>query len=103
MAVVAAVYLLFAAANVGLGELGEATAAAVGGLSVVGGIVLVIRRTGADAAKVVAAGTGVLTVWFMITVPLGWSDPPLLVASLPTPFAALVCWGVSRSQRTRDV
>jgi len=86
--VLAAVHLLFAGANLQIGELSEAGVAAVAGVSLLAAGVMVLRGVRNQAALWVLLGTLPLTVWFAFTVPQGRSTPSLLFASLPTPIVA---------------
>lgn len=86
--ILGAVHLLFAAANFGLGEVAEGVVAGVAGLSLLAAILSILRGATEGAALLVLLGSLPLTVWFLFTVPLGWSTPSLLIASLPTPIAA---------------
>ncbi len=88
MLVLAGVHLLFAGANFGIGEPAEGGVAAVAGVGLLGAVVFVVRGAPNHAALFVLLGTLSLSVWFLFTVPLGWSSPSLLYASMPTPTAA---------------
>ena len=86
--ILAAVHLLFAGANFGIGEPAEGGVALVAGGSLLIAVILAARGAMTQAALCVLLGTLSLTVWFLFTVPLGWSSPSLLYASLPVPTAA---------------
>ena len=102
--VLAVVHLLFAYANITIREPVEAAFAAVAGVSLFVSTVFILRREEARAAACALAGTVVLTLWFVVTVPLGRSTSSLLLVSLVTPAAAalyLVVRGLTRGFETR--
>ena len=82
-------HALFALANFGIGEIGEGVVVAVAAISLAWATVVSFRRRWSRAGWVVLAGTLPLVLWFLVTVPLGWSSPTLLFMSLVTPALAV--------------
>ena len=83
-----AIHALFAGANFDIGQPGEGAVVALAAVALAAATVLVFRGTWSRAGWVALLGTVPLVVWFVITVPLGWSDAMLLYMSLFSPAVA---------------
>ena len=100
--VLTGVHLLFAAANLGIGEPAEAAMVLIAAVSLGVGAVMVMRSDYRRAAQTILAGSLVLVLWFVFTVPRGWSSPTLLYLSMVVPGAAATFLIIGRRRLDRS-